>query len=127
MATFTSPCTKEMLSKMDTAPMPVLITSTYQSDYISPKDRRKLKTTDLPAVLPENAGTRLMPTLYEDFYRNCISASIGEKLHLQFQDDTPEWKLKCRIAADRNWLHPICERENYMKTQQWQLRKMTDV
>lgn len=65
-----------------------------------------------------------MPTKYTDFYENCISASIGEKLDMKFQDDTPEWKYKCRAATDRNWLHPISDRRNFIATQKWKLNKL---
>lgn len=127
MATFTSPCTKEMLLKLDSAPMPTPVKSTYQTDYISLKDRQKLKISDIPQTpLPKSSGYRLMPTKYTDFYEYCISASIGEKLDMKFQDDTPKWKYGCRDARKRNWLHPISDRRNFIETQQWNLKKIKE-
>lgn len=113
---------------INVAPMPILIKSTYQQDYVPPKHRikyilKELVEKSLPVdYLPVDSGKRILPTTYRDIYRNSISASISEMLDLKFLDDTPQWKLDKRKPIDRNWLHPLDERKDFIKTQEWYLR-----
>lgn len=123
MAHFNSPCMKAMLIKADSAPMPQLIQSTYQTDYISPMVRYREKALQAIAAMPpdyldEDAGKRILPTTLKQFYHNCVSASIGDRLELQFTDDTPDWKRKNRAAAAANWIRPLSERRRFVETKQ---------
>lgn len=125
MAYFQSPCQKSVLVKPDAASMPTIILSIYLEDYISPAIRKAMASKILvakskpPDYLPVDAGKRILPTSFRDLYRNCVSASIGELLELEFQDDTPKWKYDNRNAAAINWLQPLSDRRNFIKTQQW--------
>lgn len=129
MAYFQSPCQKSVLQKPDATPMPTLILSVFLEDYISPAERRALSSKKLvaaskpPDYLPEDTGKRVLPTSFQDIYRNCVSASIGELLELEFQDDTPQWKYQNRAAAAIHWLKPLSDRRKFVQTQQWYLRK----
>ena len=128
MATFTSPCQNSVLSKGDAAPMPTLIKSTYLIDYISAEERRILNSKRRHATkaldsLSEAAGKRVFPTTFDNIYRSCISAAIGETLELEFQEDTPDWKIENRNAAAKNWIRPLAERREFVATQKWNLRK----
>lgn len=112
---------KAMLIQSDTAPMPKYIQSTYQSDYISPIVRRREKALQAIAAMPpdyldENAGKRILPTTFTEVYQNCVSASIGDRLELQFMDDTPEWKRQNRAAAAAYWIRPLEERRLFVET-----------
>lgn len=121
MAHFNSPCMKAMLIQSDSAPMPKYIQSTYQTDYISPMVRRREKALQAIAAMPpdyldENAGKRILPTTFKEVYENCVSASIGDRLELQFTDDTPEWKRVNREAAAAHWIRPLEERRRFVET-----------
>lgn len=110
MATFTSPCQRGILNKNDAAPMPILIQSTYQMDFAPPKITIKnLVKKEIEEALPIDSlpaasGKRLLPMNFQDFYSNCVTASIGEKLELKITDDTPDWKKEQRAAAARKWI-----------------------
>lgn len=121
MAYFNSPCTRAMLMQTDAAPMPRYIQSTYQTDYISPMVRRREKALQAMAGMPpdyldENAGKRILPTTFKEVYQNTVSASIGDRLELQFSDDTPQWKKINRAAAAAHWLRPLDERRRFVET-----------
>lgn len=121
MAYFSVPCSKAMLIQSETAPMPKLVLSTYQTDYVSPADRRREQALLAIAAMPpdyldESAGKRILPTTFKEVYQNCVSASIGDRLELQFNDDTPEWKKQNRKAAAEHWLRPLEERRRFAET-----------
>lgn len=128
MAYFESPCQRSVLIKGDAAAMPTLVTSTMADDYISPHKRhlqhmRELVRSMPPEYLSEAAGRRLLPTTFRDVHRHCVSASIGELLELEFQDDTPQWKYLNRAAAAVHWIRPLEERRKFIVSQEWYRRK----
>lgn len=102
--------------------MPTLVLSTYLDDYISPAVRhaqhaRRLHALKPPDFLPIDAGRRLLPTTFKQVYQNCVSASIGDRLELQFTDDTPQWKRTSRAASAAWWIRPLEERRQFIETQ----------
>lgn len=112
---------KAILLQNETAPMPKYIQSTYQTDFVSPMVRRRIKALQAIATMPpdyldENAGKRILPTTFKEVYHNCVSASIGDRLELQFTDDTPEWKRQNRHAAALHWIRPLEERRKFIET-----------
>lgn len=128
MAYFESPCQRSVLKKGDAAAMPTLIRSTMADDYISPHERQLQRIRELvlsmpPEYLPEAAGRRLLPTTFRDVHRHCVSASIGELLELEFQDDTPQWKYDNRAAGAVHWLRPLAERRKFIESQDWFRKK----
>lgn len=66
-----------------------------------------------PDYLPLEAASRLLPTTFKQVYHNCVSASIGDRLELQFTDDTPQWKRNNRAAAAAWWIRPLEERRQF--------------
>lgn len=99
--------------------MPTLKLSTYMADYVLPQLQRSRRgQADVKPIdcLSEAAGRRLLPTTFDDFYKNCVSASIGDRLELQFTDDTPQWKRDGRAAAAVSWVRPLDERREFVRT-----------
>ena len=133
MSQFITKCQKTVLNKKDVGTTPPVIKSTYQTDYTNPKIKirdelkvcpiiiiyiqlKKLKNKKInafktlvdaalpPDYLDVDSGKRILPVTFHDVFRNCISASIGERLELKFTDDTPDWKYSGRDAASKHWL-----------------------
>lgn len=128
MATFTSPCNAAALAKAGAAEMPQVTVGIYLSDYINPAVRHAREVhkitiaTRPPDYMPEPTAKRLLPTTFNDIYRTSVSVSIGEKLELEMQDDTPEWKKQMRAEAAVNWLRPLAERRDFIRYQEWNMR-----
>lgn len=128
MATFTSPCNAAALAKKDAASMPELTVGIYLTDYISPALRHsqamhKLTMDTRPKdFMPEASAMRILPSSFDDFYLNSVSVSIGDKLELEMQDDTPAWKRKMRAEAAVSWKRPLAERRDFIRYQEWNMR-----